>query len=298
MDWLNYHHLLYFWTVARYGGVTKASEQLNLAQSTISGQIRTLEDALDEKLLVRSGRTVALTEVGQVVYQYADEIFSLGRELTETLKGNPAGRPMRLRVGVTDVMPKIISCRLLQPALGMQNVQLACYDDKTDRLLAELANHRLDLVLADAPLPPRSDVRAFNHLLGECGITFFAVPEVAKRHRRDFPNSLDGAPMLLPTPNTLLRRQLDGWFSKIEVQPRVVAEFEEVSLLEVFGETGAGLFCAPTIVERQVRDAYGVRTVGSTDEVTGRYYAITVQRQIKHPAAMAISDHAQNQLFG
>lgn len=298
MDWLNYHHLLYFWTVARYGGVTKASEQLNLAQSTISGQIRTLEDALDEKLLVRSGRTVALTEVGQVVYQYADEIFSLGRELTETLKGNPAGRPMRLRVGVTDVMPKIISCRLLQPALGMQNVQLACYDDKTDRLLAELANHRLDLVLADAPLPPRSDVRAFNHLLGECGITFFAVPEVAKRHRRDFPNSLDGAPMLLPTPNTLLRRQLDGWFSKIEVQPRVVAEFEEVSLLEVFGETGAGLFCAPTIVERQVRDAYGVCTVGSTDEVTGRYYAITVQRQIKHPAAMAISDHAQNQLFG
>lgn len=298
MDWLNYHHLLYFWTVARYGGITKASEQLNLAQSTISTQIRTLEEALDEKLLQKSGRTVALTEVGQVVYRYADEIFSLGRELTETLKGNQAGRPMKLRVGVTDVLPKLISHRLLQPALSMEHVQLVCHDDKTHRLLADLAHHRLDLVLADAPLPPRSDVRAFNHLLGECGITFFARGDLCKAYRRRFPQSLDGAPMLLPTPNTQLRRQLDGWFSKIDVQPRIVAEFEEVSLLEVFGQNGAGIFVAPTVVDQQIREAYDVTVVGRTEEVTGRYYAITVERRIKHPAAMAISDYARNQLFG
>lgn len=294
MEWLNYHHLLYFWSVARYGGVTRASEQLNLAQSTISTQIRTLEEALDEKLLEKSGRTVALTEVGHVVYQYADEIFSLGRELMEALEGGPAGRPTRLRVGVTDVMPKLISHRLLEPALGMENVRLICHDDKTDRLLGELANHRLDLVLADTPLPPRSNVRAFNHLLGECGTTFFAAPTLCKAHKRGFPHSLDGAPMLLPSSNTLLRRQLNGWFSKIDVEPRTVAEFEEVSLLEVFGENGAGLFAAPTIVERQVREAYGVSVVGRTEEVTGRYYAITVERRIKHPAAMAISSHARS----
>ena len=299
MDWLNYHHLLYFWAVARHGSVTKASKELNLAQSTISGQIRTLEEALGEKLLMKSGRNVVLTEVGHVVYRYADEIFALGREMMDTLKGRPTGKPLKLRVGITDVMPKLISHRLLEPALAMgEDVQLVCHENKTDRLLADLAVHGLDLVLADAPLAAHARVRAYNHFLGECGLTFFGVRDLAQKHRRRFPQSLDGAPMLLPTDNTLLRRALDTWFNKIGVYPSIVAEFEDSALLKVFGEYSAGVFAAPSIVEKEIRETYNVHVIGRTDEVKERFYAITIERRIKHPVAIAISDYARKQLFG
>ena len=298
MDWINYHHLLYFWQVARLGSITKAAEEMRLAQSTISGQIRTLEEALDEKLFMKSGRNVVLTEVGHVVYRYADEIFHLGKELMDTLKGRPTGKPLKLRVGVTDVMPKLISHRLLEPALAMDvEVQLICHENKTDRLLADLAVHSLDLVLADAPLAHSARVRAYNHLLGESGVTFFAVRELSESHRRRFPRSLDGARMLLPTENTLMRRSLDVWFQKMEIFPNIVAEFEDSALLKVFGEHGAGIFAAPTIVEKDIRDTYQVNVVGRTDEVTERFYAITVERRMKHPAAVAISEYARHELF-
>ena len=299
MEWINYHHLLYFWAVARHGSITKASKELHLAQSTVSGQIRTLEENLDEELLTKSGRNVVLTEVGEVVYRYADEIFTLGRELVSTLKGRPSGKPLKLRVGITDVMPKLISHRLLAPVLRMDDqVQLVCHENKTDRLLADLATHALDIVLADAPLPPHARVRAFNHLLGESGISFFAVPELCDAHRRRFPQSLDGAPLLLPTDNTLLRRSLDSWLAKQDIYPNLIAEFEDSALLKVFGEHGAGIFPAPTIVEDEIRDTYGVRVVGRTDEVKERFYAITIERKMKHPAAVAISEFARSQLFG
>ncbi len=299
MEWLNYHHLLYFWAVARHGSVTKASEELRLAQPTVSGQIRTLEDALGEKLFRKSGRSLVLTETGHVVYSYADEIFSLGRELMDTLKGRPTGKPLKLRVGITDVMPKLISYRLLQPAFAMDDqVQLVCHEDKTERLLADLAVRGLDLVLADAPLSPGVRVRAYNHFLGECGITFFATRELSEAKRRSFPRSLDGAPMLLPTENTLLRSSLDHWFEKEGIHPNVVAEFEDSALMKVFGEYGAGIFPAPSIVEKEIRETYGSRVVGRTDEVKERFYAITVERRIKHPAAVAISEFARGQLFG
>lgn len=299
MNWLNYHHLLYFWAVAHHGSVTKASKELRLAPSTISGQIRTLEEALDEKLFMKSGRNVVLTEVGHVVFRYADEIFSLGRELVDTLKGHPTGKPLKLRVGITDVMPKLISHRLLEPALAMgEQVQLVCHENKTDRLLADLAVHGLDLVLADAPLASSARVRAYNHLLGECGLSFFAVRKLSASFRRRFPTSLDGAPMLLPTSNTLMRRSLDAWFQKQDIYPNIVAEFEGNALLKVFGEHGAGIFAAPTIVEKDIRETYQVSVVGRTEDVRERFYAITIERRIKHPVAVAISEHARGQLFG
>ncbi len=299
MEWLNYHHLLYFWSVARHGSITKASKELSLAQSTISGQLRTLEESLGEELFTKSGRNLVLTDAGQMVFHYADEIFSLGREMMHTLKGRPTGKPLKLRVGITDVMPKLISHRLLEPALDMEEeVQLVCHEDKTERLLASLAIHELDLVLSDAPLGASARVRAFNHLLGECGVTFFGTDELRAAHRRRFPRSLDGAPLLLPTANTLLRRSLDEWLAKNSLYPKVVAEFEDSALLKVFGEYGGGIFPAPTIVEDEICATYGVHVVGRTEEVRERFYAITVERRIKHPAARAISEFARKQLFG
>lgn len=298
MEWLNYHHLLYFWTVAKVGTIAKASVELRLAQPTISGQIRTLEESLGERLFTRVGRNLALTEVGHMVYGYADEIFSLGRELMDTLKGRPTGRPLRLHVGIADVVPKLISHRLLRPALDLEeSIQIVCKEGKTDRLLAELSIQGLDMVLADQPVAGPVKVKAFNHLLGECGVTFFAVDEMARKYRRGFPESLDGAPMLVPTDNTLLRRSLERWFSSHDVRPDVVAEFEDSALLKVFGQEGVGIFAAPSAIEAEIIKQYNLRVVGRTDEIVERFYAITVERRIKNPAVAAISEAARADLF-
>jgi LysR family transcriptional activator of nhaA len=294
VDWLNYHHLLYFHTVVREGTVTAAAKKLRLAQPTISGQIRTLEEALGGELFVRSGRKLELTELGHVVHRYAEEIFSLGRELMDTVRSHPTGQPSRLVVGVSDVVPKIITHRLLAPALALPDpVHIVVREDKTERLLAELSVEGLDLVLSDAPIAGQAHVRAFNHVLGECGVSFFAKPEIAKRLPRGFPRSLDGAPVVLPTPTTMLRRSLDAWFEALDVRPRIVAEVEDSALMKVFGEQGAGVFPAPTAVEREIVRRYGVRAIGHTDAVRERFYAITVERRIKHPAVLAISTAAR-----
>jgi LysR family transcriptional activator of nhaA len=267
MEWLNYHHLLYFYTVAKEGSVSTAARTLRLAQPTLSGQIRKLEEAFDEKLFVRSGRHLVLTEMGRVVYRYADEIFGIGRELTETLRGRPTGRPSRLSVGVADVVPKLVTHRLLEIALELPGpTQIVCHEGKTDRLLADLAVHEYDLVISDAPLPPHVNVKAYNHPLGESGVSFFATRALAPRAGR-FPQSLDGAPMLLPTSNTSLRRALDRWFEDRDVHPRVVAEFEDSALLKVFGQHGHGVFPAPSILEREIQTQYGVRVIGRAAEV-------------------------------
>jgi len=299
MEFLNYHHLRYFWVVAREGGLARASAELRLAQSTVSGQIHSLEHTLGEKLFVRSGRRLVLTEVGRVVYRYADEIFSLGRELQDAVKGRPVGRPLTLVVGIADVVPKLVARRLLEPALKLpEPVRLVCREDKPDRLLAELATHNLDIVIADAPVGPSIRVRAFNHLLGECGVVFFATAELASRYRRGFPESLDGAPLLLPTENTTLRRSLDQWFTARGIRPEVVSEFEDSALLKVFGQTGMGIFPASSVIADQVRDQYRVRVVGRLDEVRERFYAISVERRIEHPAVVAIGKEARQKTFG
>jgi LysR family transcriptional activator of nhaA len=294
---LNHHHLFHFWTVVKEGGVTRASEKLNVSQPTISGQLRELEEALGEKLLKRSGRTVALTDIGRTVYRYADEILSLDRELVEAVKGRPT-RAGRLSVGVAMVVPKLVAYQILEPAMRLpEPIQLDCVHARPERLLAELAIFGLDVVLTDAPAPPAVKVRAYSHLLGECSVSVFGTERLAAAHRRGFPGSIDGAPFLLPSEDSALRLSLEEWFHKEGVRPRVVGTFEDSALLDAFGQAGAGLFAMPAAVESEVRRQYGVRVVGRLSTVRQRFYAITVERKLRNPAVIAISERARA-LFG
>lgn len=294
---LNYHHLFHFWTVVREGGVTRASEKLHVSQPTVSGQLRELEEALGEKLLARSGRSVALTEAGRTVYRYADEILGLGRELLDAVKGRPT-RPGRLAVGVAMVVPKLVAYQMLEPALHLpERIQLDCVHERPERLLAELAIFSLDLVLADAPAPPGVKVRAYSHVLGECGVSIFGAARLAAAHRRRFPRSLDGAPFLLPSGDSALRLSLEEWFQKQGIRPSTVGTFEDSALLDAFGQAGAGLFAMPSAIEAEVQRQYRVRVVGRLDSVRQRFYAITVERKLRNPAVIAISERARA-LFG
>lgn len=298
MAWLNYHHLLYFWTVAREGSVTRACEILHLTQPAVSAQIRTLEKSLGQRLYERRGRTLVLTETGRVVYRYAEEIFTLGRELQETLAGQPAGRPARVVVGVVDAMPKLLAFRLLEPVVRAETpMRMVLREGPLERLLAELAVHSIDVVLSDAPVPPTVRIKAFSHLLGESGVTIFAAPGLVPPHRRRFPASLDGAPFLFPLEGTALRRSLDDRFVELGVRPTLVAEIEDSALLQVFGQAGVGLFAAPTAVEQEVRRQYGVRVVGRFETIRERFYAISAERRIRHPAVQLISSSAREAVF-
>jgi len=299
MDSLNYRHLLYFWMVAHEGTVARAAKQLRLAQPTLSGQIRALEGTLGEKLFERAGRNLRLTEMGRVVLPYADEIFALGRELSESVKGHPTGRPLQLAVGVSDAMPKLVAYRLIEPALALpQPVRLMVHEQSTERLLAALALHELDVVLTDRVAPPGVSVRAFNHLLGDCGVTLFAAHKIAVKYRRRFPHALDGAPFLLPGETSTLRRVLEQWLEKRRIRPRIVGEFDDSTLIKVFGQAGKGLFAAPSIIEASVRKQYGVTIVGRLDGVRERFYAVSAERRLKHPAVIAITESARQELFG
>ncbi len=298
VDWLNYHHLLYFWTVAKEGSITRASQQLSLAQPTISAQLHTLEESLGEPLFVRTGRNLALTDFGRLVYRYAEQIFALGKELQNAVQTRPSSRTLRLTVGIAEVLPKLLVHRILEPVLHMdQPVQLVCHEDKPERLLAEMNLLGLDIILSDTPVPPGSKVRAFSHLLGSCGVTFFAAPAVADDLRENFPKSLHHAPMLLPFEGTALRRTLDAWFMKIDVRPATIAEFYDSALMKVFGEGGSGVFAAPTPIAEEVKKMYKVVPVGSTEEVEERFYAISADRKFKHPAVVAISDSVRSSLL-
>jgi LysR family transcriptional regulator, transcriptional activator of nhaA len=298
MDWVNYHHLLYFWMVAKTGSITRACEELRLAQPTVSGQLRALEENLGEKLFTRVGRRLQLTEVGHVVFGYADEIFSLGRELTDVLKGKPRGRPARLIVGISDLMPKLVAYQILQPALTLPApVHFVCYEDQSERLLLSLAAHELDLVLSDAPAPATVRVRVFSHLLGSSDIALFAAPGLAAQYRKDFPTRLDGAPFLMPMQNSATRRTLDQWFDTHGIRPLVVGEFQDRALLNVFGQEGVGIFASPAVVEEQIRKYYRVALVGRLDSAKEEFYAISAERKIKHPAVSAISESAREKLF-
>ncbi|MCB9556945.1 MAG: transcriptional activator NhaR [Deltaproteobacteria bacterium] len=298
MDWLNYHHLLYFWTVAKEGGLLPAGKALGVSHPTISTQIRALEEALGEQLFSRSGRKLALTDTGQLVYRYAEEIFALGRELVDTVKGRSAGPAARLHIGIVDVVPKLIVREMLEPALALaEPVRLVCHEDSHDKLLAELALHQLQLVISDAPVPGGSPIRAHNHLLGESAVSFFAESSLARSYRRGFPRSLDGAPFLLPLESITLRRSLNLWFERNKIVPRVVAEFEDSALFKVFGADGVGIFPAPTAVEQEVIKQYGVELVGRAAEVRERFYAISLERKLTHPAIQAICGAARDQIF-
>ena len=265
----------------------------------MSAQVRALEKSLGEKLLEKRGRQLVPTEMGRLVHRYADEIFALGGELVDTVKGRPTGQPVRLLVGVADAVPKIVARMLLEPAWSIpEPLRLECYEGNPERLLAELSLYALDVVISDAPLPAGSSVRAYSHLLGETPIRFFAHHALAKRHRRGFPRSLDGAPMLLPTSNTTLRRTLDTWFERRRIRPHVIGEFEDTGLLKAFGMRAYGIFAAPAVLENELMRAYGAVPLGDAAGVRERYYAITVERRIAHPAVVAISEAARGELFG
>jgi LysR family transcriptional activator of nhaA len=298
MKWINYNHLYYFWMVAREGSVVRAAEELMVSQPTISSQLKELESSIGHRLFDRAGRGLALTDAGRIAFNYAGEMFSLGQQLMNALEHQPAGRAMKLAVGILDVIPKPVARRLLEPALQLsQSVRLVCHEDKADRLLADLSARRTDVVLSDSPIGIAASVQGFNHLLGECGVAFFASRELAARYRTGFPKSLSGAPMLLPADHTAMRRSLNLWFDQKRIHPSVVGEFDDSATMYSFGQTGAGVFPAPSMVARQIQAEVGVRLVGKTDKIRERFYAITLEEKLKHPAVVAICNAARRALL-
>lgn len=297
MEWLNYHHLFYFWRTARCGSIAKAAEELRLSPPTLSAQVRQLEAALGETLFSREGRRLVLTDVGRVALGYAEEIFTRGREMVDTVKGRSAA-PTRLVVGISDFLPKLVAWRLLQPALAGSGVRVVCRENSHERLLAALAVHELDVVLSDSPASSALGVRAHNHPLGECGLSFFAAPALARTLRGKPPKCLDGAPMLMPTDVAVLRHSLDGWFIRHDIHPRVVGEFDDRALLMTFGQAGAGVFAAPSVIEAEVIKQHRVRLLGRTNEIRERYFAISADRRLKHPAVAALTTAARHAMFG
>lgn len=278
--------------------IQAASRKLRLAHPTVSVQIKQLEENLGEKLFDRSHRKLELTEAGQIAYRYAEEIFSLGQEFLGALKGQPLGRRARLAVGLSDAMPKLVVRNLLDPALRLATpVRLVCSEDRYDRLLGELAVHRLDVVLADTPVTATSGVKAFNHLLGECGVTFFSERRLASKIRPGFPRSLNGAPMLAAASTTSLGRAVAQWCEKNDLRPEIVAEFDDSALMKTFGQDGVGVFCSPSVVETEVKRQYGVQVVGHADDIRQRFYAISPERRLKNPAVVAICETARQEAF-
>ena len=298
MDWINYHHLFYFWMVAKTGTVSAAAKKLHLARPTVTAQVRELERSVGQKLLRQQGRGLVLTEFGQQIFAYAENIFSIGQELREFIKTGQPGRRQKLRVGMADVVPKLIAFELLKPALiGAEPPRMECYEGKLTDLLADLAIHRLDLVLSDSPAPTTLDVNVYNHKLGECGLSILATPSLAKKYRKGFPDSLTNAPILLPTELTVVRRSLDRWMEDRKVFPEIVAELEDSALLKVFGQAGQGVFPVPSVIEDIVKKQYGVWLVGRIPEVLDTFYVISVEKRVQHEAAIRIMNQARNQLF-
>lgn len=299
MEWLNYHHLHYFWMVAREGGLAPAAQKLRLSPPTLSTQIKVLEEAFGKELFRKQGRRLVLTEEGQVAYRYADEIFALGKELTGAMRTAVGGRPARLAVGVAQSVPKLIARRLLEPLETLEpRVQIVCREEPPERLLADLAVHALDVVLTDAPTANVSNIKVYNHLLGESSLAVFGTEELAARYRSGYPRSLDGAPFLLPTDASVTRRALEAWFDQIGVRPRVMGEFDDSALLKSFAEGGLGLFAAPVVIQAQVKRQYRVHKLGMAAGVTERFYALTGERRLRHPALVTITDAARTGLFG
>ena len=298
MRHLNYNHLLYFHTVAREGSIAKASEVLHITPQTISGQLKLLEESVGAPLFDRVGRGLVLSETGQAVNQYADAIFSLGIELAHWVSQRSSALQDRLNVGIVNSIPKLVAHGVLQVGLELENpVRMVCREDTLQSLLADLAVHRLDLVLSDRPIPIGFGVKAFNHLLGESPISFYGRDDLAAQYSENFPNSLDGAPVLLPMTGSAQRRSLEGWFEEIGVTPEIVAEFDDSALLKAFGEAGAGIFAGPSVIAEEICRMYRMAAIGQTDEITERYYAISPERRLRHESVVLITDTARSDLF-
>ncbi len=297
MRTLNYKHLHYFWVVAKTGGIGLASERLHLTPQTISGQISLLEETLGYKLFNRIGRHLELNDAGHMVLSYADRMFTLGEELEAVLRFQPGSQPLQFRVGIADAVPKTIAYLLLEPALKVTDPpHIICREGKLDILLAELAIHRLDIVISDTALPTNINIRGYSHMLGESGTSFFATPALAKKYKTNFPHSLNDAPFLMPGEDAAVRPRLQHWFNKQNVHPRITGEFDDGALLYAFGEAGIGIFSAPSAVTLQVKKQYGVVQIGESTSVTEHFYAISVERKLTHPAVLAIQSAARKNL--
>ncbi len=298
MDWLNLHHLRYFWAVAHKGGVRKAAEELHVSQPSISAQLRLLEEAVGDPLFQRSGRNLILTETGRLVLSYADEIFSSSRELMNVLKQRPASRALRFNVGMTDSLSKLIAFEILKPAFQYpEPTHTVCRQAEIGPLVQRLQAHRLDIVLADEPASSTLNAKIFNHRLGRSGVTFCAAPALAAKLRRTFPRSLRDAPAVLPSENMGLRVALETWFDSHNVRPRIVGEFEDSALMEVAASEGLGFTAVHTVVADAAMKHYGLKAIAKVEECGSDFYAITAERRVKHPAAVAITEHAYSQLF-
>lgn len=298
MEWLNYHHLLYFWAAARDGSVTAASRTLNVSQPALSTQIRALEESLGERLFEKSGRGLRLTGPGRVAFRYAEEIFGLGRELQQVLKGGPEGRAPRLAVGISDVLQKMMVHRLLRPALDLPGpVRISCREAAMPQLLQWLQAHEVDIVLSDVPCSPLTGPRAFNHLLGECGVDLFAAPALLERHPGPYPAALDGAPFLLPCEGHALRRALEAWFERQGLRPRIAGDFDDAALLRTFAAEGLGFFAAPAAIADEVVRQHAVRRIGPLEGLKERIYAVSAERRLAHPAVLAVLKAAKEEVF-
>jgi LysR family transcriptional activator of nhaA len=298
MEWLNYHHLYYFSSVVREGGIAAASRKMQVGRSSISMQLKSLESFIGSPLFIRRGRYLELTETGKIVNGYAKDIFQTGSELVDVVRGRATGRSLTFRVGIVDVMAKLVAFELLVPALDADSkVVLQCREDESTRLFAELAVHELDLVLSDIPLAPGLDVKAYNHVMGESTTTLFAAPKLARKLKRQYPQSLSGAPFLMPSEGAAIRRQLELWFKENSVRPMILGEFEDSALMKVFGQAGRGVFPAPTVVREQIIKKYGVQALGELSEVRERFYAISPERKIKHPGVARIVESAKQGFF-
>jgi len=294
LDWLNYHHLLNFWLVAREGSVRRASEVLHVTPSSVSIQLRQLERAFGTPLVRKQGRGLMLTEMGEQVADYASKIFATGRELMELVKGRPVGSPLVLRIGIRDVMPKLVAYQLLQPALELeQPLRLVCHEGEMSQLVSDLAIHKLDVVLSDTALDPLYKVQAYSHQLGESDVVIVGTRELAKRYRRGFPSSLNGAPFLVPTESSILRRQMDRWFSDLNLAPLIHGEFADSAMMKIAGRSGLGLLAVAGVIEEQVRRIYGLQRVGIATGIQEQFYAVSIERRLKHPGVIAIREGAK-----
>jgi len=299
MEFLNYHHLRYFWVAAKEGGLRKAADKLHLSQPTISAQIAALEGALGEKLFRRGGRSLALTEVGHRVLSYAEQIFSLGQELLDASRQRPSARPLQVQIGITDSLPKLLSYEIIKPIFKLeQPVQAVCREGKAADLLGQLAAFRLDIVLADEPAPSSLPIKVFNHLLGECGVSFCAAPKLAANLKRKFPKSLNDAPVLLPATSGALRQSLEKWFQAQDIRPRLVAEFDDAALMKVAAVDSLGFFALATLMAKEAVTRYGFQVIGRTEECRQQFYAISAERKLTHPAVQAITSQAKTLLSG
>ncbi|KAB0484331.1 transcriptional regulator, LysR family [Pseudomonas reinekei] len=295
---LNYRQLHYFWVVAKTGSIVRACEQLNLTPQTISGQISLLEQTYGIELFRRVGRQLELTEAGRQTLPYAEQMFQLGGELELMLRAQPNEQQILFRVGVADVVPKSIVYRLIAPTMELSEpLRITCREDKLERLLADLAIQRLDLVISDSPMPSHLDIKGYSQKLGECGISFFATPGLAAQYGQDFPRNLQGAPLLIPGPETVVRSRLQRWFAEQQIQPQIIGEFDDSALMQAFGQSGSGIFIGPSVIADEVKRQCGVEVIGQTDAVSESFYAISVDRKVKHPGIVAITEGARRELF-